>query len=344
MSTAGLTLVVALLVAWATIFLLRLAAPRLGLLDLPNERSSHREPRPRGGGIGILAGALAGLGVEAARGATLAGPATVVLAGIAVVAAVGVWDDVWKLPPWPRLLVQTAVAITAVIALGAVPRLPLPAPLDVRLGIAAAPLTVLWLVGVTNFFNFMDGIDGLAGGQALVTLALALWVLGAGPGALLVLPFAGATAGFLVHNWPPARVFLGDVGSGALGFLLAALPLLAAPSRRAPALLAIALSLAFFLLDPVHCLFRRWRRGAPLGAAHRERAYQRLALAYGHAKTTGGLLLAALALSALAGLAVARPALGWPAIAAAGAAFAAEAALARRAGGANMSQRSAPTA
>lgn len=311
---------------------LRRWAPRLGLMDLPNARSSHRSPRPRGGGVAIVAGLLAGLAVLTALGAGLSSRAGVVLGAALAIALVGLWDDVARLGALARLAVHFAAAAAVVTALGGLARLPLPPPADLELaGVAGAALALLWLAGVTNFFNFMDGIDGLAAGQALVT-SLALIAAGAAaeaarPAGLL----AVALLVFLCFNWAPARVFLGDAGSGFLGFLLAALPWLGPEEARARNLLLVALSLSLFLGDPLWTLAARWRRGARLAEPHREHLYQRLASAErGHGRVAGGLLAAAALLAALGVWSFGVGPRGWLAIGVALLLFLVELRLARR--------------
>ncbi|HXM76742.1 MAG TPA: glycosyl transferase, partial [Thermoanaerobaculia bacterium] len=196
------------------------------LVDNPNLRSSHRIPRARGGGLGILFGLCGGILVTSVFGQVLTRPSLLVMIAALALGLMGLWDDLKHLPVLPRLLFQLGVAWGTAVFVGSVPRLPLPPPLDSPLGWLAVPLTVLWLVSVTNFFNFMDGIDGLAGGQAIAT-STAVILAGWGSDATAIAGILiGATAGFLAYNWPPAKIFLGDVGSLPVGFLLAALPLL----------------------------------------------------------------------------------------------------------------------
>ena len=327
----GLPAALAFFAALAGALLVERRARPLGLLDLPTPRSSHREPRPRGGGLGILCGVAVGLAVASWTTGAFGAGARTVLGAALLVAAAGLWDDLHPLPVWPRLLVQTAAAVLVIAVCGGFERLPLPPPADLALGAAGAPLAVLWLVAVTNFYNFMDGLDGLAAGQAVLTfgvLAWALWPLGA---AGLSLVAAAATAALLLRNWAPARVFLGDVGSSFLGMLLAGLPFAAPPTERPRLVLLVAVSLALFLLDPVATLWRRWRGGAPLTVAHREHAYQRLAAPErSHAPVVSGLLAAGLLLSLLAAAGYARPSLAWTVVAAALLLFAAEWWLAAR--------------
>lgn len=282
------------------------------LVDVPNPRSSHRLPTPRGGGVGILLGLFVGAGVLSVTSVTLEGGSCALLAATLVVAAAGLWDDIKNLSPRPRLMAHLAAAIFGVYILGGLERFPLPPPLDVPLGPFGSVVAVVWIVGVTNSYNFMDGIDGLAGGQAAASCALVLlasWSSDAKNISCLVL---GAALGFLIFNWPPARIFLGDVGSGTLGFLLAVLPLLAPPDRRSDAVLATALGLTLFLLDPVETLSRRWLRGERLGASHRDHSYQKfLAPGDPHGQVTLSLVAAGLGLSIVGALTYRFRGIGW---------------------------------
>jgi UDP-N-acetylmuramyl pentapeptide phosphotransferase/UDP-N-acetylglucosamine-1-phosphate transferase len=334
MSLAALVAIVALCAAVTTAVFVRVA-PRFGLVDVPNARSSHAVPVPRGGGVALLVGAA--IGVVVARPFDTGGVSPAALAvgaGALLVALVGLADDRYGLSPLPKLLAQVAAAVLVVAAVGGLERLPLPAPLDVALGPLGAALGVLWIVAVVNFYNFMDGIDGIASLQGAVTgtgLALAAW---SAPAALLGGALAGGCLGFLLHNWSPARVFLGDVGSGMLGFACAAAPFLAVPAERPAATLFVALSLWLFLADAAWTLGARVVRGARWHEAHREHAYQRLVMAgWSHPRVAalvgaGSALLTALALAAWrSGM----PALWWSALAVAVALAAAEIAGARRA-------------
>jgi Fuc2NAc and GlcNAc transferase len=275
--SATIAAVAALGVAAAVSWLIARNASRMGLVDLPNARSSHQSPTPRGGGMGIVAGVLVGVLLLAAVGLPLTRDWGVVIAGYLAIAALGALDDFRSIPARYRLLVQAIVALAVVTIVGSVDRLPLPQPLDLPLGLLATPLTVFWLLTVTNFFNFMDGLDGLAGGQSVAScagIALAGWSLASREIAIFL---AAASAGFLLFNFPRARLFLGDVGSTSLGFLIASLPLLAPPAVRPMALFAVALGLSLFLIDPLETLFRLVRTGQRLGVAHRAHSYQQLA-------------------------------------------------------------------
>lgn len=256
-----------------------------GHLDLPGERRLHDQPTPRGGGIGI---AVVLLAVSPWLGE--GGPAFAL--GLALCAGAGLVDDLRPLPPLAKLLLQAAGALCLASAWPALPGV-LPPPL----GVAAAALGTLALV---NLWNFMDGANGLAASQAVVA-ALAMAWLGPSPAAVLVaVALAAACLGFLPLNFPRARLFLGDVGSHAIGYGLAALALAALPAAGEAAWL-LCLPASAMLLDAGLTLLSRARRRKVLWQAHREHLYQR-AVAHGwsHAGICGLYLGWALAASALA--------------------------------------------
>ncbi|MEA2629701.1 MAG: glycosyltransferase WbpL [Chloroflexota bacterium] len=322
-------------VSFGVAWLVARNASRLGLLDVPNERSSHQSSTPRGGGLGIIAGVAAGLLVLVVSGIQLERNLVVLLAGAAAIAVLGAIDDRRSIPARYRIAVQLAVAIVVVILIGGVPRLPFPPPLDISIGWVGIPVAVLWLAGVTNFYNFMDGIDGLAAAQAVASCAgivLAVWAAGA---VELAFVLAAAAIGFLILNSPPARIFLGDVGSTSVGFAIAGMPLLAPTEGRPMALFAVAIGLSLFLLDPLETLVRLMRGGHRIGRAHRAHSYQALAPTRSrHRGVTAGLALVGLVLSLGGALAYHWQWLAWPILITALAAFGVERFLAGRARGA----------
>lgn len=275
----------------------------LQVLDEPNERSLHRRPVPRSGGFGLLAGALAG----GAPAVALFGGAPALPwlgAALALVAGVSALDDRGHLSRRLRLAAHALAA--GLLWLGGLRwealgwpggTLALPAAL-------ALALSVLYIVWMVNLYNFMDGMDGLAGSMAVAGFGAlaALGVIGGALGyAALCAAVAAAAAGFLTRNLPPARIFLGDVGSSSLGLLAAALSLWGAGAGLFP-LWAAWLAFAPFLADATWTLLRRAARGERLWQAHRAHHYQRLVLAgWGHRRTLRAamLLIAACALSAV---------------------------------------------
>lgn len=244
-----------------------------GLYDPVTPRSSHTRPVPRLGGVAIVFVSLAGLLYAGTRLAPLA-------AAFLLMAVVGLRDDLKPVPAKFRLLLQIAAAAIVVAGCGyfrSVGELPL--------GWLGPVATGIWIVGMMNAFNFMDGIDGIAGGQALVAaIGWAVIALRLGDTTLFLLVgwIGAAVLGFLVHNWWPARIFMGDSASAPLGLLFASLPLL---TPAPDALLVPAALLVWpFLLDTFFTFVRRALRRENVLEAHRSHLYQRMVIAgYSHA-------------------------------------------------------------
>lgn len=275
---------------------------RRAIFDLPNARSSHTIPTPRGGGWGVMLALLPFWVWATWRTGKILDPAELLLiAGALVLMAISWMDDRRGLGAGLRIVAQLFV-VGAVMA--ALPRDLsitdglLPLPID-RL---AASLIWLWFV---NLFNFMDGIDGLAGGSAAAMgFGLMLVSLRHGPSQLEA--FRGAmiiavSLGFLVWNWHPAKIFLGDIGSVPIGYLLGyGLVRLAMDGGQIPALI-IAL---YYLADATITLLKRLRRGERVWEAHREHFYQRSTqLGRSHARTAKTAIMVQLALAIFAWLA-----------------------------------------
>ena len=264
----SVALLVPALVAWLAISWLRGSRAANALTDVPNERSLHSAPMPRVGGLGLLAGALP---LAAWFGDA---PIFAMVVCAAMLAAISAADDRRSLP--------IAVRLPAHIAAGAVAILAIASPDAARtgLGIVESALALGAIVWMANLYNFMDGSDGLAGGMTLIgfgTLALAAVLARQWPLAMACAAIASASTGFLAHNFPPARVFMGDAGSVPLGFLAGALGLHGALVGAWP--IAVPL-IAFspFIADATVTLARRVLRGEPFWKAHRSHHYQRLVL------------------------------------------------------------------
>jgi UDP-N-acetylmuramyl pentapeptide phosphotransferase/UDP-N-acetylglucosamine-1-phosphate transferase len=258
----ALMLIVCLGASLALTGLLRRWLLARAILDRPNERSSHIAPTPRGGGIALLAVLLPAWAIAAP------GLWPVLLAALGL-AGIGWWDDLRGIAPWPRLAAQAVAVAIGLGQTGPITQGLLPPALD----LALAGLLWLWFV---NLFNFMDGIDGIAGVEA-ATIGLGLAVIalsfaGFADLAAPALALVGAALGFLYWNWHPAKLFLGDVGSQALGYLIGFL-LLEAASRGAWAA-ALILPL-YFLVDATWTLARRTAAGEHILAAHAQHIYQR---------------------------------------------------------------------
>lgn len=269
---AGLTAL-----SWLLVFGILHWAQRRQILDIPNHRSSHSRPVPRGGGVVIVAVTLVAGTWHASRH-----PAEwsllAYLIGTSLIALVSWADDLRSVPYRVRFVCHIFAALLVLAALGlshAFAGTWVPWWL-------AAPVLLVWIVGLTNIFNFMDGIDGLDGGQAV---AAAGWWLAIG--ALLGIPsittlalaVAASSAGFLLHNWAPARIFMGDVGSTFLGYTFAVLPLLSWQLRgRWPLLIGGVLVVWPFIFDGGLTIVRRAWRGENIFEAHRSHLYQRLVI------------------------------------------------------------------
>jgi len=287
-------MVVVLLAAICSWLLLRGLIPqlRLKLLDQPNARSSHRQPTPRGGGVAFVVVASASSGLAVLSGQASAAAALPLLA--APLAVVGLLDDRHNLPASWRYGVQL---FTAALMLGF-------SPLVQRFGLAVASgswlflpflaLLVIAATAVVNFTNFMDGLDGLVAGCMAVTIA-ALAIALAAPWPLWAL--VGSLLGFLLWNWSPAKVFMGDVGSTFLGAVFAGLVLQAPSWPEALGLLLVSTPL---LGDACFCVPRRLLAGQKVLQAHRLHLFQRLHQAgWSHARVSS-LYIAATAVLALA--------------------------------------------
>ena len=286
------------LAAWAVVLCLVRLAPRLGLLDRPNERSSHTRVTPRGGGlgfvilVGIIQGALLvwlGMRLSSGSGWNICSVIAAYLVPALFIAAVSLRDDFKSLGPGVRFVCQLGAAVVAAVGVGWFKQVSIPGVGEIELGWFGAALTVVWIVGMTNVYNFMDGIDGIAGVQGAIA-GLAWAMAGAWMGspilAMLGLMLAGGCAGFLVHNWPPAEIFMGDVGSAFLGFSFAVVPLIALhflPASRAnPLEVAGAVPMFAVLVvwpfvgDGFYTFLQRLRRGEQVWMPHRSHLYQRL--------------------------------------------------------------------
>ena len=253
-----------------------------GAIDVPNDRSSHTRATPRGGGLAIVAITLTAAGLACALHPESARLVLGAALPAAVVAAVSWIDDMRSVAKRTRFAVHVGCALAATAVLGPVSRVDLGSFGGLEFGIAAWPLTVLWIAGLTNAFNFMDGIDGIAGitaavaGAALAATAVAFASPAVGG---VAAAFAMAACGFLACNWEPASIFMGDVGSAFCGFLLAVLPL-AFPTRAVPTAVAIAAAVLWpFIFDTGLTIVRRAARRENIFQAHRSHFYQRLVIA-----------------------------------------------------------------
>lgn len=287
---------------------------RLRILDYPNERSLHTRPVPRTGGLAILA-AVSVCAIPAALLAQQSQALAWLGGGGLLLSLVSFYDDRSSLHPGYRLPAHIAVAALLLFGGFTLPGLDLPGlSWDWSAGVGAV-LSLLFVVWMVNLYNFMDGMDGFAAGMAVSGfsgLAALGWLSGNMAFATAGLIVAAAAAGFLVFNFPPARIFLGDVGSSLLGFLAAGFSLWGVRDGVFPLWAALVI-FSPFIVDATVTLARRAARGERLWRAHKTHYYQRLVqLGWGHKKTVAWeyLLFFACMLSAVWGVQQA-PATQW---------------------------------
>ena len=285
---AGGLLVSIFLLSWALTWGVRHYALSKNLMDIPNERSSHSVATARGGGVAIVVGFLLALPVLGWLG-LMDRPALFALSGSGLsVALIGFADDHGHIAARWRLLGHFTAAIWALFWLdGLAPIAVFNGTLD--LGWVGHALAVVYLVWMLNLYNFMDGIDGLASAEAICAcLGISLVYALTGNASFMWggVALAAAVGGFLYWNFPPARIFMGDAGSGFLGVVLGGMSLQAA--WVAPELLwSWVILLAVFIVDATWTLVRRLINGQKVYQAHRSHAYQYASRRYGsHKKVT----------------------------------------------------------
>ena len=279
----SMTLFVAVLIAFAVSAWLthRFCDPwsRFHILDLPNERSLHTHPTPRSGGLAVLVGGLVG-GLVIALFTEGQNILFWLVAAVLPVAAVSYADDCAGVPIFLRVLVHMVAAAILVVGCGFIRPGFIP-------GLTAV-LAFFYIVWMINLYNFMDGIDGFAGGMAVIgfgTFAIFGWIHGHIIFAGVNLVVCASVAGFLLYNFPPAKIFLGDAGSASLGLMAAGLSLWGAREDIFPFWIAL-LVFSPFVVDATITLARRLVRGERIWQAHRSHYYQRLVQAgWGHRKT-----------------------------------------------------------
>ncbi|MEO5815181.1 MAG: glycosyltransferase family 4 protein [Gemmatimonadaceae bacterium] len=290
--------------------LIRSYALRNAILDRPNERSSHTAPTPRGGGAAIVA-----VLVASTIGLYLLGKlsieTSVALLGAVPIAFIGWLDDRKGVSPQVRAPIHILSALWSLFWIGGMPTLSIGGSVLTIGQVVGGLLALTGIVWATNLFNFMDGIDGIAGGEAVaisLTGALLLWLAGADGLSLISIASAGAALGFLVWNWSPARIFMGDVGSGALGFWFAVLALASERSMVVPMTLW-GLIAGVFVVDATMTVVRRALRRERLHVAHRAHAYQRMVSAgWTHKRVSTAVILINVVLGLLALVALRNPA------------------------------------
>lgn len=281
---------IAVLSAGITVLLIRY----LRILDLPNERSSHSRPTPRGGGIAIVCGFLVGISLI-----HLIGDYTPIktryfmgfLVSAFLIAGISILDDYRPCSAKVKLAAQVIAIVIAMASGIVIDELHLPWVRLVGTGWWGYALTLLWILGLTNACNFMDGLDGLAASTAAIAGAF-LCAISFNQGShfiyLASMVLCAASIGFLAFNLPPARIFMGDIGSTFLGFSLAVMAIVAARYDRShTSLFVVPLLLFHFIFDAFFTFFRRMLRRDGVMKAHRTHLYQLLnRLGWSHGRVT----------------------------------------------------------
>jgi len=300
------------LLSWGLTRCITKIALRHSLLDIPNQRSSHCCPTPRGGGIAILLAFYLG-GAYLVFTGKVAVPYLLVLSGCGLgIAIIGLLDDLFHLTAFKRIIVHFGCALLAVQFLhsGSDIFMPLGEGISSVIKLISLTVGIVWLI---NLYNFMDGIDGLAGSEAVSVAVGASLLLfysgGQGSCFFLLLLFASSVFGFLVLNWSPARIFMGDVCSGFLGFFFAIIALFTVQSTKMT-LSAWMILLGVFVADSTVTLLVRVSRGKRFYEAHCSHAYQILSR---HLRSHKKVTIGVLAVNVLWLLPWAFCAISWPA-------------------------------
>ena len=272
-------------------------AHRRGLLDFPSPRRIHTNPTPRIGGVAMYGAFSLVLLALLAAGEVGSYDATALLLGAGALTLVGFVDDIWGLDARTKFLFQLAAALVAVVGFDIAIRgvsVPLVGRVYLEGSLVGYAVTVLWILGMINTVNFADGIDGLAGGLAVI-FSLVLFLVGVAieqrelP--LYACALGGVALGFLRYNFAPARIFMGDSGSYFLGFTMALLSVLGS-AKLATGLLVMGIWVA----DVAYSIYRRMRTGTPIEMPDKEHLHHRF-IAIGLSQRTTALLFYALALA-----------------------------------------------
>lgn len=303
--SAAVLIVSAAAVAAILTFAIARAVIDGGLIpDLPNGRSSHKAATPRAGGFAIFGGFVAAMALFIAQKmvAGAGGDDYAALLGFGLCAfAFGAADDLLTLSARTKLLLQVAIALAFAATFGAVEKIPAPFVGSIELGAAAIPMTAFWIVVFMNVYNFMDGINGIAGACALFALSALSFVAAAGesPWPAPALFLAAGLAGFLPLNLIGGRLFMGDSGSQFVGFMIAALAVLTSKAAAAP-ISPLFMPIVFlpFVVDVIFTLTHRFIRRRNIFQGHNEHAYQLLVRMGGSHQAVATLYLALVVISA----------------------------------------------
>lgn len=269
-----LSLFIFFLLAFAMTYFMRAYALKKNIIDNPNERSSHSVPTPRGGGVAVVCSYLLALTVLIySQQLTLHVGLTLIAAGF-VIALLGFLDDHGHINSMLRLAIHFLVAISVVMSLGGFSEVT--AFNGLQLGFIANIIAVLFLVWLLNLYNFMDGINGIASVEAITTtvsMAILYAVLNTSLNSDILWLLAACIFGFLLWNFPKAKIFMGDACSGFLGLTLGILALIALKENLA-LFCAWIICLGVFVVDATYTLIKRVVNGYKMYDAHRSHSYQ----------------------------------------------------------------------
>ncbi len=270
---------VVLFFSFFLVWLVKIIAKRKSIIDIPNERSSHSTPTPRGGGIAVAIIWFVTISILYFRKEINSDIYFALLSGLPL-SVIGLIDDILTISPRIRLFVQIFSATMAIIFLGGLSQI------DIGINILNmhylfSIIAIIGIVWFTNLFNFLDGIDGYIGSE-VIFISISMFLI---YGVSLPLYIAAAVAGFLLWNWQPAKIFMGDVGSTLLGFTLGVFLVYYQKIEVSSIIIWLIIS-SLFWFDATITLYRRWRNGEIISRAHKKHAYQRIVQSgYSHQKT-----------------------------------------------------------
>lgn len=292
MLNAGL-LFLSFITTYVGVELIRRWSLKRNLLDVPNSRSSHSVPTPRGGGAAIVIVCILGYCILGLAFGTKLYISFVF--GSIIIALVSWVDDLISVSFIYRLAVHSIAAFAVIFEIGYFSNLKIPGVFDpFDLGVIGAVITFFWIVWSVNAYNFMDGIDGIAGLQGIISslsYLILLYFWGVSEQFIFLYGILGSISGFLILNWPPAKIFMGDTGSSFLGFLFSVFPLLilnGIEEAKRPYMALIGLSfLWLFIFDTIFTFCRRLIKRESFWKAHRSHLYQRMIIkGYSHRSVT----------------------------------------------------------
>lgn len=280
------------IVSFIATYIARSIALKMNVIDVPGKRSSHSIPTPRGGGIAFVSSWFIGIIYEHLFWNSMPDELFWALMSGIIIVIIGLVDDIWGVKPIIRLIFQGTAALLGLYFLGGLQKLDLGFTVIENTYILSG-LAVIGIIWAINLFNFLDGIDGYLGSEVVfIAVAISAICLNS-----IVLLLGAVTLGFLIWNWQPAKIFMGDVGSTLLGFNIAILAIFFQNADKTSIIIWLIITSVFWF-DATLTLLRRIRNGEKLSQAHKKHAYQRIVQAgFSHQKTT----LLAMATNALLG-------------------------------------------